>query len=111
MDRSVRAIWRGKPRRHRAEKDAAAARAAQPAAPAGPAGPAGAAPSAPDDSSAVDRPPPSLLTLSRELPSRSAAVRLAVDDSKVIAVIGGEGGDPYEWWAAIHRLASGSDAS
>ncbi len=105
MDKSVRAIWRGRRRRHPAEKDAAAARAVQPAGPAGP------APSAPDDTSAVDRLPPSLLAVSRELPSRTAAVRLAVDDSKVIAVIGGEGGDPYEWWAAIHRLASGSDTS
>lgn len=34
-------------------------------------------------------------------------VRLALNDGEVVAVTSGEGGDPNEWWAAIHRLTSG----
>lgn len=103
MERSVRALWRGGRRRHLADKDAAASGQ--------PAGPVGPALSALDDTSPIDRVPPSLLAASRDLPSRSAAVRLAVNDSKVIAVVGTEGGDPYEWWNAIYQLASRSGAS
>ena len=48
--------------------------------------------------------PPTLLAASRELRDRDVPVRLQVDDTEVIAVIGGEG-DPREWWAAIRELA------
>jgi len=33
-------------------------------------------------------------------------VRLDVAGREFIAVVGGEGGDPREWWTAIQRLAS-----
>jgi hypothetical protein len=37
-----------------------------------------------------------------------APVRLEVGGREFIAVLGGEGGDPREWWAAIQHLASGT---
>ena len=48
--------------------------------------------------------PPTLMAAARELRDRDVPVRLRVDDTEVIAVIGGEG-DPRQWWAAIHELA------
>jgi hypothetical protein len=53
--------------------------------------------------------PQPLLTAARD-PRQDAPVRLDVAGREFIAVVGGEGGDPREWWAAIQRLASG-DAS
>ncbi len=48
--------------------------------------------------------PPTLLAAARELRDRDVPVRLRLEDSEVIAVIGGEG-DPRRWWAAIRELA------
>ncbi len=53
-------------------------------------------------------PVPQALLAAAQDPRRTASpVRLAVGGNDVIAVIGNEGGDPLEWWAAIQRLASG----
>lgn len=52
--------------------------------------------------------PPSLLTAAHDPREKGAPVRLTVDGHEVIAVVGGEGGDPAQWWAAIRRLASGA---
>jgi hypothetical protein len=104
MERSVSAIWQGIRRRRQTEEDAAAARAEQPVAPASPAF------DALDDTAPVDRVPSSLLAAAWDCPPRGATVRLAVGGSKVIAVVGGEGGDPYEWWGAIHWLTAPSGA-
>jgi hypothetical protein len=49
--------------------------------------------------------PPTLLAAAADPGSKGAPVRLAVDGSEVIAVIGDEGGDPRAWWAAIRRVA------
>lgn len=68
-----------------------------------------ASPGQPAPSSGSSQPvPPTLLAAAAE-PSRDGSpVRLAVEGSDVIAVIGDEGGDPREWWAVIRRLGSGS---
>jgi len=50
--------------------------------------------------------PPTLLAAAREAHEKGSPVRLPVNGGEVIAVIGDEGGDPREWWAAIHRLAA-----
>jgi hypothetical protein len=52
--------------------------------------------------------PPTLLAAAAEPSREGSPVRLAVEGSDVIAVIGDEGGDPREWWAVIRRLGSGS---
>ena len=52
--------------------------------------------------------PPTLLAAASEAASDGSPVRLAVEGSDVIAVIGDEGGDPREWWAVIRRLGSGA---
>jgi hypothetical protein len=103
MESSVSAIWQGI-RRRQTEGVAAAPRAEQPVLPVGP------ALDARDDTAAIDRVPSSLLAAARDCPPRGATVRLAVGDTKVIAVVGGEGGDPYEWWGAIHWLVAPSGA-
>jgi hypothetical protein len=54
------------------------------------------------------QPPATLLAAAAEPASQGSPVRLAVDGRDVIAVVGDEGGDPREWWAAIRRLGSGS---
>jgi hypothetical protein len=55
---------------------------------------------------AVQVPSP-LLTAARD--SRpDAPVRLEVDGRELIAVVGGEGGDPQQWWTAIQDLATRS---
>jgi hypothetical protein len=56
----------------------------------------------------VPEPPvPAPLLAAALEPSRNGSpVRLAVDGEDVIAVIGDEGGNPREWWAAIHQLAN-----
>jgi hypothetical protein len=58
------------------------------------------------DPPAADVPQP-LLTAAQD-PRADAPVRLEVGGREFIAVLGGDGGDPREWWAAIQRLASGS---
>ena len=52
--------------------------------------------------------PPTLLAAASEPGRDGSPVRLAVEGSDVIAVIGDEGGDPREWWAVIRRLGSGA---
>jgi hypothetical protein len=49
--------------------------------------------------------PQSLITAAQD-PREDAPVRLDVGGREFIAVLGGEGGDPREWWAAIQQLAS-----
>lgn len=56
---------------------------------------------------AADVPPP-LLAAAQHRGRRDATVRLDVDGRELIAVVGGDRGDPHEWWAAIRRLASRS---
>ncbi len=102
-------MWQGKRRLRRLEKEIAEARAGQAAlqrrvdlfeqiaASAG---------AALDDPLAAPV-PSSLLAAARDLRPKSFPVRLAVNGREVIAVIGGEGGDPREWWTAIRRLESG----
>jgi hypothetical protein len=67
---------------------------------------AAAAGAAIDDTMPVAPVPPSLQAAALDPRHTGAPVRLEVGGSDVIAVIGDEGGDPREWWAAIHRLAS-----
>jgi len=50
--------------------------------------------------------PATLIAAAREAHEKGSPVRLPVNGGEVIAVIGDEGGDPREWWAAIHRLAA-----
>jgi hypothetical protein len=53
---------------------------------------------------AADVPEP-LVAAARD-PRQDAPVRLEVAGREFIAVVGGEGGDPREWWTAIQRLAA-----
>ncbi|HLQ53853.1 MAG TPA: hypothetical protein VK162_06220 [Streptosporangiaceae bacterium] len=64
---------------------------------------AGVALGGPDDAVPV---PPSLLAAASVPRQDGVPVRLTVDGREMIAVIGGEGGEPGEWWAAIRRLAA-----
>ena len=50
--------------------------------------------------------PATLLAAAAHGRQDGAPVRLAVGGADVIAVIGDEGGDPREWWTAIHKIAS-----
>jgi hypothetical protein len=50
--------------------------------------------------------PPPLLAAAVQPGRNGSPVRLAVDGEDVIAVIGDEGGNPSEWWAAISQLAT-----
>lgn len=59
-----------------------------------------------DDTMPVQPVPPSLLAAALDPNRMGSPVRLAVGGDDVIAVIGDEGGDPREWWAAIHQLAT-----
>jgi hypothetical protein len=59
-----------------------------------------------DDTMPQQPVPPSLLAAALDPNRKGAPVRLAVGGEDVIAVIGEEGGDPREWWAAIHQLAT-----
>lgn len=67
---------------------------------------AAAAGAAIDDTAPLQPVPPSLLAAAQDGHHDGSPVRLAVGGSEVIAVIGDEGGDPREWWATIHRLAT-----
>jgi hypothetical protein len=113
-------VWQGKRRMADLEKEVAQARAAQAAlqqrvdlferiataagaslaeAPPGAAGPAGGSPGEPL--------PATLLAAATRGQAAGAPVRLEVGGQDVIAVIGDdEGGDPREWWNAIHRLTA-----
>ena len=51
--------------------------------------------------------PSSLLAAAWDPPHGGVPVSLTANGREVVAVIGDEGGDPSEWWAAIRRLASG----
>lgn len=51
--------------------------------------------------------PSALLAAAWDPPRGGVPVSLAVNGRNVVAVVGDEGGDPGEWWAAIRRLASG----
>jgi hypothetical protein len=55
--------------------------------------------------------PPTLLAAAADPPRDGSPVRLAVDGTDVIAVVGDEGGDPREWWAAIRRVSGRPTAS
>jgi hypothetical protein len=51
--------------------------------------------------------PATLLTAATDRRAEGLPVRLAVGGRDIIAVIGDdEGGDPREWWTAIHKFAS-----
>jgi hypothetical protein len=50
--------------------------------------------------------PATLLAAARDPRRSGASVRLDVDGRELVAVVGGESGDPHEWWAAIQRLAT-----
>jgi hypothetical protein len=51
--------------------------------------------------------PPNLLAAASGRRAEGSPVRLAVGGREVIAVIGDdEGGDPREWWTAIHKFAA-----
>jgi hypothetical protein len=51
--------------------------------------------------------PAALLVAATERRAAGAPVRLAVGGREVIAVVGDdEGGDPGEWWSAIHKFAA-----
>jgi hypothetical protein len=58
-----------------------------------------------DEPVAAAQVPPSLAAAQDQL-SRGATVRLDVDGREFIAVVGGDRGDPREWWTAIRRMAS-----
>ena len=49
--------------------------------------------------------PEPLMAAARD-PRQDTPVRLEVAGREFIAVVGGEGGDPREWWTAIQHLAS-----
>ena len=51
--------------------------------------------------------PAALLSAATDRQAEGRPVRLAVGGRDIIAVIGDdEGGDPREWWTAIHRFAA-----
>lgn len=55
--------------------------------------------------------PEALLAAARDPRSGGAPVYLDLDGRRLVAVVGGDSGDPREWWAAIQRLARQRDAS
>jgi hypothetical protein len=54
--------------------------------------------------------PPSLLAAATDITNPDATVRLDVDGTDVIAIIGGPG-DPREWWSAVWSLTVSGVAS
>jgi hypothetical protein len=58
-----------------------------------------------DERQRVSDVPEALVAAARD-PRQDAPVRLEVAGREFIAVVGGEDGDPREWWAAIQRLAA-----
>jgi hypothetical protein len=57
-----------------------------------------------DPPATADVPRP--LVAAAQDPRQDAPVHLDVAGREFIAVVGGEGGDPHEWWAAIRHLAA-----
>jgi hypothetical protein len=57
----------------------------------------------------VDVPQP--LIAAAQDPRADAPVRLEVAGREFIAIVGGAGGDPREWWTAIQHLARPGSAS
>jgi hypothetical protein len=55
--------------------------------------------------------PPVLLAAAADPRPAGSPVRLAVNGSEVIAVIGDEGGDPRQWWTTIRALGSRQQAA
>jgi hypothetical protein len=55
--------------------------------------------------------PPVLLAAAADPRPAGSPVRLAVNGSEVIAVVGDEGGDPRQWWTAIRELRSRQEAA
>lgn len=53
-----------------------------------------------------DTMPQSLVVAAQDPRQGGAPVRVDVDGRELVAVVGGGGGDPHEWWSAIQRLAS-----
>jgi hypothetical protein len=53
---------------------------------------------------AADVPRP--LMAAAQDPRQDAPVHIDVAGREFIAVVGGEGGDPHEWWAAIQHLGA-----
>jgi septal ring factor EnvC (AmiA/AmiB activator) len=107
-------VWRAKRRLQRLEQEVAEARVTQAAlqrrleafeqiaAAAG----AAVTPGGDADDTSQQPVPATLIAAAREAHEKGSPVRLPVNGGEVIAVIGDEGGDPREWWAAIHRLAA-----
>jgi hypothetical protein len=62
---------------------------------------------APSAAAPAEPVPSALLAAACDPPCGGVPVSLAVNGLDVVAVIGDEGGDPREWWAAIRRVASG----
>jgi hypothetical protein len=58
------------------------------------------------DAPAASEVPASLQAAAGDRSSSNASVRLDVGGRDFIAVVGGDRGDPREWWAAIQRLAA-----
>jgi len=50
--------------------------------------------------------PPALFAAASSPRQDDVSVWLDVDGGEVIAVVGGDDGDPRAWWAAIRRLAA-----
>lgn len=59
-----------------------------------------------DEAPGVSEVPSSLLAAADDPRRSGASVHLDVDGREMVAVVGGEKGDPREWWAAIQRLAT-----
>lgn len=57
-----------------------------------------------DQPAVADVPRP--LMAAAQDPRQDAPVHLDVAGREFIAVVGGEGGDPHEWWAAIQHLVA-----
>jgi hypothetical protein len=110
-------VWQGRRRLAQLENELTATRAAQRdlqarvhmfekiAAAAGASLPAGSPVDGPAGSLAPV--PPNLLAAAADRRAEGAPVKLAVGGRDVIAVIGDdEGGDPREWWTAIHKFTA-----
>lgn len=63
-----------------------------------------------DDTTPIQHVPSGLLAAALSRDADGTAVRLALHGGEIVAVTDGGGGDPNEWWAAIHRLTSGLGA-
>ena len=59
-----------------------------------------------DEAPGVSEVPSPLLAAAGDPRHSGAPVRLDVNGREMVAVVGGEKGDPREWWAAIQRLAT-----